>query len=141
MQKTESGPPAETGRKLVRGWNRASSKVGRSRTSLWRDVRAQLFPAPITLGPNSVAWFEDEIDAWIAARPRRTYGEVAATPMPHPSALERGALHNGTVSKHDHVNAETPSGLGCDRPAAPSPLRSRGSNRMHRQTTNAEAGK
>jgi len=31
------------------------------------------FPAPVELGPNSIGWFEDEIDDWLAARRRRTY--------------------------------------------------------------------
>ena len=52
-----------------------SDKNGKSRVQNWRDVRAGLLPPPIELGPNSIGWFEDEIDAWLAARPRRTYGE------------------------------------------------------------------
>ncbi|MBV9825733.1 MAG: AlpA family phage regulatory protein [Alphaproteobacteria bacterium] len=60
-------------RRIIRGWVAASRKTGKSRTQLWRDVRNKHFPAPIDLGPNSIGWFEDEIDEWLAARGRRTY--------------------------------------------------------------------
>ena len=29
------------------------------------------FPPPIQLGPNTIAWPADEVDAWVADRPRR----------------------------------------------------------------------
>jgi prophage regulatory protein len=45
-----------------------------SRSNRWRGVRNGTFPAPVVIGPNSKAWYEDEIDAWLASRPRRTYG-------------------------------------------------------------------
>jgi hypothetical protein len=46
---------------LVRGWAGAARETGTSRVQLWRRVRAGTFPAPIELGPNSVAWFKTEI--------------------------------------------------------------------------------
>ena len=71
-----------TDRKILRGYKAARDKTGKSRVQIWRDVRDGLFPAPIALGPNSVAWYEDEVDAWLASRPRRTYG--AETPYEAP---------------------------------------------------------
>jgi predicted DNA-binding transcriptional regulator AlpA len=68
-----SAPGSGTERKLIRGWSAVSRVTGKSRVQLWRDIRAKRFPAPIELGPNSVAWFEDEINEWLASRPRRTY--------------------------------------------------------------------
>lgn len=53
-------------------------RTGRSRPQRWRDIRAGKFPAPIELGPNSIGWFEDEIDDWLASRRRRTYGAAQA---------------------------------------------------------------
>ena len=53
------------------------AKDGKSRTQRWRDIRAGKYPAPIALGPNSVGWYEDEIDAWLAARPRVSYSPAA----------------------------------------------------------------
>jgi predicted DNA-binding transcriptional regulator AlpA len=67
-----------TERRIVRGWEGASRKTGKSRVQLWRDVRNGHFPAPLQLGPNSVAWFENEIDDWLASRPRRTYRAAEA---------------------------------------------------------------
>jgi len=34
-------------------------------------MRAGRFPAPIEIGTRSVGWFEHEVDAWLASRPRR----------------------------------------------------------------------
>lgn len=63
-----------TNRRIIRGYKAAEKKVGKSRVQIWRDISAGTFPPPLELGPNSVAWFEDELDAWLASRPRRTYG-------------------------------------------------------------------
>jgi prophage regulatory protein len=52
-------------------------RTGRSRVQRWRDVKSGTFPAPVQLGPNAIGWYEDEIEAWLAARPRRTYGAPA----------------------------------------------------------------
>ena len=38
------------------------ARTGWSRTTLWRRVRAGEFPAPVKTGPNSVDWFDDEVD-------------------------------------------------------------------------------
>ena len=68
---------SETGGDLVRGWAGAARETGKSRVQLWRDIRRGTFPAPISLGPNSVAWFKAEIEAWKQSRPRKAY-----RPMP-----------------------------------------------------------
>ena len=64
-------------RKILRGYKAIENKTGKGRVQTWRDVRDGLFPAPIELGPNSVGWYEDEVDDWLASRPRRTYGAPA----------------------------------------------------------------
>jgi prophage regulatory protein len=45
-------------------------KRGKSRVQTWRDVRDGKFPAPVQLGPNSVGWFEHEVDANLEGLPR-----------------------------------------------------------------------
>ena len=60
-------------RRVIAGYRAAERKTGKSRQQIWRDIRAGSFPAPIELGPNSVGWYADEIDEWLASRPRRTY--------------------------------------------------------------------
>jgi prophage regulatory protein len=51
-----------TSRRIIRG-PKVESRVGKSRVSIWRDVKAGTFPAPVQIGPNSIGWYEDEIDA------------------------------------------------------------------------------
>jgi prophage regulatory protein len=71
MNQVDAAAPPDSG--LIRGWRGVCRKTGKSRVQLWRDVRNGRFPAPIEIGPNSVAWHNIEVDAWLAARPRRTY--------------------------------------------------------------------
>ena len=63
-------PPSA--RKIIKA-KPVAQRVGKSRVQIWRDVRAGKFPSPVSLGPNSIGWFEDEIDLWLAARPRCSY--------------------------------------------------------------------
>jgi len=69
------GPPSF--RKLIR-WPVVHEMTGKSRTQAWRDIRTGRFPAPVQTGPNSVSWYLDEVDAWLATRPRVNYAPVAA---------------------------------------------------------------
>ncbi|MGH7037065.1 MAG: helix-turn-helix transcriptional regulator [Stellaceae bacterium] len=43
-------------------------KVGYSPMHIWRLEKAGRFPHRVKLGPNSVGWVAEEIDAWIEAR-------------------------------------------------------------------------
>ena len=52
------------------------------RIQRWRKIKEGKFPAPIEIGPNQIGWFEDEIEEWLASRPRRTYG----APLPDDKA-------------------------------------------------------
>lgn len=45
-------------------------KTGLSYPTLYRKMQAGTFPLPVQLGPNSVAWIEEEVDNWNRARPR-----------------------------------------------------------------------
>lgn len=44
--------------------------TGLSRSTVDRLEKALDFPRRVRLGPNSVGWRLDEVQAWIAARPR-----------------------------------------------------------------------
>lgn len=48
------------------------AKVNASRSTIyrWESDPKSGFPQRVQLGANSVAWYEDEIDAWLATRPR-----------------------------------------------------------------------
>lgn len=45
----------------------------RRRSQIWRDIKAGRFPAPVQTGPNSVVWYQDEVDARLASLPRVPY--------------------------------------------------------------------
>jgi predicted DNA-binding transcriptional regulator AlpA len=72
------GQAGASGVELIPGWAGICAEVHKSRVQLWRDIRAGQFPAPIETGPNSIAWFRSEVEAWKASRPRRRYGAAAA---------------------------------------------------------------
>lgn len=76
---------------LIRGWQAIAAATGRSRVQIWRDIAEGRFPAPIALGPNSVAWIKSEIDAWFASRPRKTYK------LPAPSVRKPINRHNSAL--------------------------------------------
>lgn len=42
-------------------------RLGRSRSSIWRDVAAQLLPPPIRWGVRNLVWLESEVDTVAAA--------------------------------------------------------------------------
>jgi len=42
--------------------------IVRNRVTLGRWIKSYGFPKAIPLGPNTVAWSEVEVDAWLAAR-------------------------------------------------------------------------
>ncbi len=43
--------------------------TGLSDSSIVRREREGTFPHRVRLGPNSVGWLLDEVEAWIASRP------------------------------------------------------------------------
>lgn len=42
--------------------------TGLSRTSIYRLIDQNLFPRPMQIGPNSVAWHSGDLNAWIESR-------------------------------------------------------------------------
>lgn len=42
--------------------------TGRSRVSIYEEMRADRFPRQVKIGRRAVAWKSSEIQAWIAAR-------------------------------------------------------------------------
>ncbi len=44
--------------------------IGVSKATLYRMVNSGQFPRPIRVGARAVGWRMDEIDAWMADRPR-----------------------------------------------------------------------
>ncbi len=44
--------------------------IGYKRSKIYQMVKDAEFPAPVKLGPRSVAWRSDEVAEWIESRPR-----------------------------------------------------------------------
>lgn len=43
-------------------------RVPFSKATLWREIKAGRFPKPVDIAARRRAFFEDEIDAWLAHR-------------------------------------------------------------------------
>ena len=79
-------------RKIRRAILRAKAvkeRTGYSRVQIWRKSRDpdDEFPAPMQLGPNSIGWYEDEIDTWLETRPRVSWA-ADVTPEPEAALME-----------------------------------------------------
>ena len=46
--------------------------TGKSRSSIYRDIKAGLFPAPVLIGQRSVAWRSSDIEVWLSSRLARS---------------------------------------------------------------------
>jgi prophage regulatory protein len=44
------------------------SRIGLSDASIWRMERAGKFPKRVRLGSQSVGWFSDEVEGWLAKK-------------------------------------------------------------------------
>ena len=54
-------------------WPEVKERTGLSRTTVWREIRAGRFPAPLALTSHRVGWTSASIRDWIAARqPKRS---------------------------------------------------------------------
>ena len=67
------------GRRLL-SVKQVMDRMGWSRTTLWRRVRDGEFSAPVKTGANSIAFYEDEVNAAQENLPRVKYAqETGAT--------------------------------------------------------------
>ncbi|EIU7173060.1 MULTISPECIES: AlpA family transcriptional regulator [Pseudomonas] len=77
----------DLGNRLLRR-REVEQKTGKSRAAIYADIRAGTFPEPVSIGINSVAWLEAEIDQWIsdrlAERNRARAVRGARSTQPHP---------------------------------------------------------
>jgi prophage regulatory protein len=65
-------------------------KTGKTEQAIRRGVKSGNFPAPISLGLRAIGWYEDEVDAWMAALPRAPVskaGRGRGTPVPKPGRV------------------------------------------------------
>jgi len=63
-------------------------KIVTNRMCLARAIETYNFPRPVALGANRLAWHLDEVEAWIASRPRRSPKTGAKKPVAAPLVSE-----------------------------------------------------
>ena len=44
------------------------AQVGKSRATIYSDIKKGTFPKPILIGPRATGWLQSEIQSWIASR-------------------------------------------------------------------------
>lgn len=54
--------------RLLRFSDLKDRRIVNNRMTLSRWIRQRDFPAPIQLGPNSVAWREEDVETWLTTR-------------------------------------------------------------------------
>lgn len=92
---TPADPIREAREDRLLPWPQVREIVGLSRTTAWRLQKAGLFPLPVQVSVNRVAWRERDIEAWCADRAPRSSrspflrlppqpGRVRARPSPQP---------------------------------------------------------
>jgi prophage regulatory protein len=66
-----ASPPAPTSAPRFLRFPEVAKRIGLSRSSVWRLQRAGRFPQHRRLSPNTVGWWEPEIEAWLQSRQLR----------------------------------------------------------------------
>jgi len=56
------------------------ARTGRSRSSIYADIKAGRFITPINIGPRAVGWLAHEVDEWITARITESRGGAKCLP-------------------------------------------------------------
>ncbi|MBQ0824367.1 AlpA family phage regulatory protein [Microvirga sp. HBU67558] len=59
--------------RIVR-WPEVRQQIGLSRTTVWRKIREQDFPAPVRLTNHSIGWRQSDLDGWLASRQKTACG-------------------------------------------------------------------
>ena len=54
----------------INRFRKVKERTGLSGATIYRKIARGEFPRPVILGPNSRGWFSNEIDDWLASRPR-----------------------------------------------------------------------
>jgi prophage regulatory protein len=47
------------------------ARTGLSKTTIYLRIRDGSFPAPVSLGPRAIGWYQSEIDQWIGTRTQK----------------------------------------------------------------------
>lgn len=52
--------------------------TGFSKAAIYRDMKSRSFPRPLKLSARRVAWYQDDIQAWLDGLSVATYEDVVA---------------------------------------------------------------
>ena len=44
------------------------ARTGLSRSTIYARIKSGTFPAPVSLGPRTVGWIEDDVQRWLSDR-------------------------------------------------------------------------
>jgi predicted DNA-binding transcriptional regulator AlpA len=88
-----------------------SKGINYSRDHLRRKAKAGEFPKPVALSDRRIAWREEEVDEWLASRPRRDGGGPPAG-TPERGTAARTALRSASGAVVDHGGHGGSSGGG-----------------------------
>ena len=69
---------SETDERLLR-LRDVKQKSGLGTSTIYRRIADGTFPAPRSLGPNTVRWLQSEIDAWIKSLPSSREERMSAS--------------------------------------------------------------
>lgn len=76
------------------------SMIGVSRTTLWRMVRAGLFPQPVRITKRNTSYIFDDVEGWMRDRAGRTASVTGAEENGPSSAPARSmVLRTGTCAQ------------------------------------------
>jgi prophage regulatory protein len=94
------------------------AKTGKSCSSIYAGILAGTFPAPIETDENSVAWVEEEIDAWIAARIAKREAKLAEIAAKRNAYIanrdaKRAISNAKRAAQHAAAKAERVEGRGA----------------------------
>ena len=53
-------------------------RAKRCKASIYNDIKAGTFPAPVKVGPRSSRWRETEVDEWIEQLPTADFANTTA---------------------------------------------------------------
>lgn len=83
--------------KLLRFPELSKKLGGRSRSSIFRDMRDRKFPQPIALGCSgrSIAWDEQAVDTWLTNLAQQEYKPAAVAPGARRGRKPRKAAGTG----------------------------------------------
>jgi predicted DNA-binding transcriptional regulator AlpA len=96
--------PARAGLRILR-LKHVCARYSISASTVWQWTKERRLPQPVELGPNTVGWFEHELDErdLALARARELILSVSAAARPHPRRAARRAEDHGLgVAKLRH---------------------------------------